>query len=64
VTLQFCRKLLGYALGREILPTDLPLLEDLRGRILAQDAGISAAVIGIVHSRQFQNRRDDPTPGT
>ncbi|MFM8497117.1 MAG: DUF1592 domain-containing protein, partial [Planctomycetia bacterium] len=64
VTLQFCRKLLGYALGREILPTDLPLLEDLRGRILAEDAGISAAVLGIVHSRQFQNRRDDPAPGT
>lgn len=64
VTLQFCRKLLGYALGREILPTDLPLLEDLRGRILAADAGISAAVIGIVHSRQFQNRRADPAPGT
>jgi hypothetical protein len=64
VTLQFCRKLLGYALGRETLPTDLPLLEDLRDRILATDAGISAAVLGIVHSRQFQNRRDDPDPGT
>jgi hypothetical protein len=64
VTLQFCRKLLGYALGREILPTDLPLLEDVRSRILAEDAGISAAVLGIVQSRQFQNRRDDPTPGT
>ncbi len=64
VTLQFCRKLLGYALGRETLPTDLPLLEDLRGRILADDAGVSAAVLGIVHSRQFQNRRDDPAPGT
>jgi len=62
VTLQLCRKLLGYALGREVLPTDLPLLEDLRGRILAEDAGISAAVLGIVHSRQFQNRRDDPDP--
>jgi hypothetical protein len=64
VTLQLCRKLLGYALGREILPTDLPLLEDLCGRILGDDAGISAAVLGIVHSRQFQNRRDDPDPGT
>jgi hypothetical protein len=64
VTLQFCRKLLGYALGRETLPTDLPLLEDLSSRILAEDAGISAAVLGIVHSRQFQNRRDDPDPGT
>ncbi len=64
VTLQFCRKLLGYAVGRETLPTDLPLLEDLGGRILAEDAGISAAVLGIVQSRQFQNRRDDPDPGT
>lgn len=64
VTLQFCRKFLGYALGRETLPTDLPLLEGLRDRILAEDAGVSAAVLGIVHSRQFQNRRDDPDPGT
>ena len=61
VTLQFCRKLLGYALGREVLPTDMPLLEGLRDRILAEDAGISTAVLGIVHSRQFLNRHDRPT---
>jgi len=57
VTLQFCRKLLGYALGRGVLPTDLPLVERLRDRILEEDAGISAAVLGIVQSRQFLNRR-------
>jgi hypothetical protein len=57
VTLQFCRKLLGYALGRSVLPTDLPLVESLRDRILEEDAGISAAVLGIVQSRQFLNRR-------
>jgi hypothetical protein len=57
VMLQFCRKLLGYALGRAILPTDLPLVESLRDRILEEDAGISAAVLGIVQSRQFLNRR-------
>jgi hypothetical protein len=55
--LQFCRKLLGYALGRAVSPTDLPLVESLRDRILEQDAGISAAVLGIVESRQFLNRR-------
>jgi hypothetical protein len=55
--LQFCRKLLGYALGRAVLPTDLPLVENLRDRIMEDDAGISAAVLGIVQSRQFLNRR-------
>jgi cytochrome c553 len=57
VMLQFCRKLLGYGLGRAVLPTDLPLVESLRDRILEEDAGISAAVLGIVQSRQFLNRR-------
>lgn len=65
VMLQFCRKLLGYALGRAVLPTDLPLVESLRDRILEEDAGISAAVLGIVQSRQFLNRRgasaDEPS---
>jgi hypothetical protein len=56
VMLQFCRKLLGYALGRAVLPTDLPLVESLRDRTMEEDAGISAAVLGIVQSRQFLNR--------
>jgi len=60
VMLQVCRKLLGYGLGRAVLPTDLPLVESLRDRIVAEDAGISAAVLGIVESRQFLNRRGDP----
>jgi hypothetical protein len=68
VMLQFCRKLLGYALGRSVLPTDLPLVESLRDRILEEDAGISAAVLGIVQSRQFLNRRgkmgDEPVGTT
>ena len=57
VMLQCCRKLLGYALGRAVLPTDLPLVESLRDRIVQEDAGISVAVLGIVQSRQFLNRR-------
>jgi len=59
VMLQFCRKLLGYALGRAVLPTDLPLVESLRDRVLETDAGISVAVLGIVQSRQFLNRRGE-----
>jgi hypothetical protein len=43
--------------GRGVLPTDLPLVESLRDRILEEDAGFSAAVLGIVQSRQFLNRR-------
>jgi hypothetical protein len=61
VMLQFCRKLLGYAVGRAVLPTDLPLVESLRDRVLEEDAGISVAVLGIVQSRQFLNRRGRTT---
>jgi hypothetical protein len=57
VMLQFSRKLLGYALGRAVVPTDLPLVESLRDRLLEPNAGISAAILGIVQSRQFLNRR-------
>lgn len=54
-----CRKLTGYALGRNVLPTDKPLLEAMRAELKKSDGHLSAAVLTLVQSRQFQNRRND-----
>jgi hypothetical protein len=56
---QFCRKLLGYALGRAVLPTDRDLLERMVAAIRAHDGRVSAAVVEIVQSRQFRQRRGE-----
>jgi hypothetical protein len=55
----FSRKLLGYALGRSILPTDKVLLEDMKRNLENGDPVFSGAVLRIVQSRQFLNRRGD-----
>ena len=54
---QFSRKLLGYALGRSVQPTDTDLLEKMASAIRSYDGRVSAAVVEIVTSRQFTNRR-------
>lgn len=56
---QFCRKLLGYALGRETQLSDEPLLESLQETLTAEDGRISQAILAIVQSRQFQELRGD-----
>ena len=58
---QFCRKLLGYALGRQTLPTDKPLLTEMQAALAANQGHVSAAVLTIVKSRQFLNRRVETT---
>ena len=55
----FCRKLVGYALGRNVLPTDKPLIETMKGEMKKADGRFSAAVLALVESRQFQNRRNE-----
>jgi hypothetical protein len=55
----FCRKLLGYALGRSILPTDKSVLEEMRAQLKSADPTVAGAVVAIVQSRQFQNRRSE-----
>lgn len=54
---QFCRKLLGYALGRAVMLSDRPLLAEMRAQLKAQDYRVSAAVDLIVRSRQFREIR-------
>lgn len=56
----FCRKLLGYALGRQVLPTDKPLIAEMRKALAAQNGKVSAAVDVIIKSQQFLQRRNDP----
>ena len=52
-----CRKLLAFALGRTLVLTDDPLIEELRRRLAADGYRFSTLVEGIVTSRQFRFAR-------
>ena len=54
---QFCRKLLGFALGRAVMLSDRPLIAEMRRALEANDFRFSAAVITIVNSKQFREIR-------
>ena len=54
---QFCRKLLGYALGRETQLSDQSLLATMQGELAENGYSTSTAVLAIVQSRQFQEIR-------
>jgi hypothetical protein len=58
---QFCRKLLGYALGREVQLSDEPLLTDMLQRLERNDYRFSLAVDSIVQSPQFREIRGRET---
>ena len=58
---QFCRKLLGYALGREVQLSDGPLLTEMQKALSSRGYRISAAVEAIVRSRQFREIRGRDT---
>ena len=51
---QFCRKLLGYALGRAVRLSDRPLQDEMMTQLKAQDFRISVALETIVMSDQFR----------
>ncbi|MCA9150574.1 MAG: DUF1592 domain-containing protein, partial [Planctomycetales bacterium] len=57
VVRQFCRKLLGYALGRGLQLSDEPLLDTMQANLAANDFRFSVAVRTIVSSRQFREIR-------
>ncbi len=54
---QFCRKLLGYSLGRGVLLSDAPLITEMREQLKKHDYKISAAIEPIVRSKQFREIR-------
>ena len=55
----FSRKLLGYAFGRKVLPSDEPLIQEIVVRLKGGVGTIGDAVESVVLSRQFLNRRND-----
>ena len=54
---QFCRKLLGYSLGRSVQLSDEPLMTELHAEMQAKEYRISAVLEKIVLSRQFREIR-------
>jgi hypothetical protein len=57
-----CRKMLAYALGRTLLPSDDATLHDLRTKLAADDYRLSTLILGIVTSPQFLTKRGDGEP--
>jgi len=49
----FCRRLLGYALGRSVTLSDQPLIDEMVAELNKNNGRISAAALAIVRSRQF-----------
>ncbi len=56
-TKNFCRKLLGYALGRSVILSDKPLLVKMEKELRENEYKFSSVVKTIITSRQFLNQR-------
>ena len=54
---QFCRKLVGYALGRSVQLSDEPLLDEIQATLAARGHRVHVAIEAIVSSRQFREIR-------
>jgi mono/diheme cytochrome c family protein len=52
-----CRKLLAYALGRNLLPSDRPTLDQMRARLTAGEDRFGSLVDAVVTSPPFLNKR-------
>jgi hypothetical protein len=50
----FCRRLLGYALGRAVTLSDTALLDEMVAEMEKNGGKVSAAVQAIVRSKQFR----------
>lgn len=57
LTHHFSRKLIGFALGRQVLPTDKLLMQKIKTDLAANEGHFSAAVLAVVQSRQFTSKR-------
>lgn len=53
----FCKKLLGYALGRSVTLSDTVLLDEMVAALNRNDGRVAAAIAVIVKSPQFQKVR-------
>jgi hypothetical protein len=54
---QFCRKLLGYALGRAVQLSDEPLLDEIQAMLAGNGHRVHVAIEAIVSSPQFRGIR-------
>jgi hypothetical protein len=54
---QFCKKLLGYALGRAVILSDYPLLDEMLATLSQRGHRVGTAIEMIVCSRQFREIR-------
>ena len=61
---QFCRKLLGYALGRSVQLSDEPLLDEIQTHLAADGYRVNRALEAIVSSRQFREIRGQDSADT
>jgi hypothetical protein len=57
VVRQFCRKLLGFALGRELQLSDEPLVDGMLAELKANEYRFHIAVEQVVLSKQFRQIR-------
>jgi hypothetical protein len=55
-----CKKLLAYALGRSLLPSDRRTLSEMKSRLAAENNAFDGLVEVIVTSPQFLNKRGSP----
>lgn len=58
---QFCKKLLGYSLGRSVQLSDEPLLAEMQAELKAKNYSTLAAIDLIIQSRQFREIRGRET---
>ena len=54
---QFCRKLLGFALGRSVQLSDQPLIDEMLKRLTANEHRVGTVIEMIVRSPQFREIR-------
>ena len=54
---QFCKKLLGYALGRGVQLSDEPLLDEMQEQLKSSGYRVNVVMEAIVRSRQFREIR-------
>ena len=53
----FCGKLLAFALGRSLIPSDDALIEEMHGKLAAHGYRFDSAIQTIVTSPQFLNKK-------
>ena len=58
----FCRKLLGYSLGRSVQLADKSLLDEMERQLDEKRQGLQTAIMTVVQSPQFRLRRGLASP--